>query len=90
MLELLVASLCLGGYQCNRAFEAYYQSKPQLRQQVRTYKQALELKLGPQLVYTLPALGALIGGHSARLKLGRQVYLDVQTGATLLIYKKEF
>lgn len=90
MVELLVAGLCAGGYACNHAFEAYYQGNLALKQQVRAYRQDFESLVGKWPLYVTPAAGALVGGHSARLKLGREIYLDLQSEEVVLMYKKEF
>lgn len=90
MLELLVAGLCVGDFACNRAFEAYYQSRPGLRETVREHKAAVKHAVGGPVFAALPALGAIAGGHSVRIRLTHIAYLDLQSKETLIVFKKEF
>jgi len=86
MLELLVASLCLGDYACSDAAKGYYASRPALRRFIVDTRHTVRDLVGETtMVVILPIASAAIK-KQATVRLGRNTTLRVSEDDTTVSF----
>lgn len=94
--ELLVAGLCLGGFECNQAPIAYYNYNKDLQMAVKGIEQKTKDLLGPVIVdYILPygySIGLIGSGQTASIPINSIVSIqgNVKENAFRLIFTFDF
>lgn len=90
MLELLVAGLCAGGYSCDKAAQAYYQSQPALQHQVKAKSEQAKEYVPEALLYSAPAIAAIVTGNKKTIHVSGPLYLGVSNSETMVLFKRSF
>lgn len=85
-----MASLCIVGHNCDKASQAYYQSNPGLQDKVKTHARQLHNYVPEALLYSAPAVAALVTRHKRSIRVYGPFYLATEGAQTLLIYKRTF
>lgn len=80
MLELFVAGMCIGGYECNKTPQAYYQHNKELQRMVKEAKGKVENMAGPVVVnYLIPygtAIGMIGAGKTASVSFSKRLSIE--------------
>lgn len=85
LLETLVLSSCLGGYECNLTPRAYYLTNPKLRSWVKESSQ--DLKQFPYSETVLPVVAGFIlltSGSRVTIKITKNLSLRLRDDSTEL------
>lgn len=90
MLELLVASLCIGDFGCDKAFKAYYYERPRLKHLSREVRNKVVTQVGESVAYTVPALLAAASGRDYQVKLGRKWSIGRSDNYNMVLYRLDF
>lgn len=90
MLEVLVAALCIGNFDCGNATKAYYYQNPHLKMKANEIRRDLNYYVGENVAYTSAALLAISLGHKAQIRLDRNWSLQYNKDASLLKWAYSF
>lgn len=86
MIEALVLSLCLGGYECNTALKAAYTSNVGYKQAARQLKTKAERVVGRPTIVAVPAIAAVVSQKTINLRLTKNLTTVSNPDTIKLIY----
>lgn len=87
--ELIVVIACTNSSGCAQATSAYYQSHPELKNNVRANTDILKKKIGPGIVALTPAVLLLAKGK-ATFSLNKYLSLQMSNNENMLLFKISF
>lgn len=90
MLETLIISLCLGGYQCDTAIKAYYQGSQELKTYVHKHKTAIKSTVPKPLLNVAPLIAASVADQKARVRLNKNLTVQFNNEEAGLTYGFSF
>jgi len=85
-LEALVLAVCIGGYRCEVATEAYYLQTPALQVYAKEAEKNATRYLGETVVYVVPFAANILYNKKLHLKLTRNISTDIGENSTGLSY----
>lgn len=89
MIEALVLSLCIGGYECNTALKALYQSRPALKQSAKLASNQAKEAIGPAYV-AIPAIATVITQSTINLRITKNLTAVSNPDTIKLVYGFSF
>lgn len=72
MIEIMVATLCVGGWSCKEALKQYYSTHPHLKYIQRRAKNYTEQIIGEEMVFIAPAVYAIVTNNAYEIRLTRR------------------
>lgn len=89
-VELVVFLICIGGTNCSDAVKQYYNTSPNIKQNVKRYRDKLKEELGNEIVIGVGSAVALASGNSARIKLRKNYQVILGSEKTAIEFNTEF
>jgi hypothetical protein len=86
ILESVVIGLCLGGYECSKAPQAYYLSNPGLQSWVKTKQEKYKEYFKDTPIPTIAGFGFFALGGKARIKISKNISVEIEKDRTELSY----
>jgi len=94
ILETMIVGLCMGGYECERAPQAYYLSKPELRSWVKKQETKYKkiIRTSPYEVPMTTSLGFafFMAGGKTRIRLTDHISIKVSKDLNEIKYTYVF
>jgi len=90
MLEVLVFSLCVGSFSCDKAMKAYYYQKPHFKQIKKQMENKIERYTGEFIMYSVPALAAAYAGTPFQIKITRHFSCGSGKNDVTCLYRYDF
>lgn len=83
----MIIALCIGGYECSTAPQAYYLANPGLqtwaKQRTRKYQEMISQTPLEKSLPTLLGAGFVLAGGRARLRISRHVSVQIGQDRTI-------
>jgi uncharacterized protein with gpF-like domain len=90
MIEVLVLSLCIGGYECNTALKAAYAGKPEYKQATKRVKNKAESALGRPTTVAIPAIVSIMMQKTLNIRLTKNLTAVHNSDTIKLVYGFSF
>lgn len=89
-LELLVATVCIGNYSCDKALKAYYYERPNIRKFQKKSREYIVDEVGEWVLYAVPAAALAINDKAYQIKITRNISCSFDSTNAIVLYRLDF